>query len=201
MPSDASDCYDQDAAPAPPMHEEDKKSIISRQLARQMLTAITKGKPSSFAHQHVAVTFAEVTARKCWTERKEERREKTLMSTFDVDGPCTIATPYNPEWEILPRPELRSMSTCWVVDTKANIIKDATLTREDGLTAHLQSQGKEKGKEKDYKSTDLATDSDDVNTSRAIDSIGDQGLDCTVLRKVRGLWQIIDLPSQQYNFC
>jgi hypothetical protein len=40
---------------------------------------------------------------------------RTLFSAFDVDGPCLVATPYDAAWERLPRPEARSMSTCWVV--------------------------------------------------------------------------------------
>jgi hypothetical protein len=45
-----------------------------------------------------------------------EARARGLVSAFDVDGPCLVAIPHNCDWEMLPRPELRSMSICWVVE-------------------------------------------------------------------------------------
>jgi len=45
-----------------------------------------------------------------------ERRAKELMSTFNVDGPRVVATPYNPAWEIPPHSGTRSTSTCRVVE-------------------------------------------------------------------------------------
>ncbi|EJT82113.1 hypothetical protein GGTG_02087 [Gaeumannomyces tritici R3-111a-1] len=41
---------------------------------------------------------------------------RPLAATFDVDGSCVVATPYNPAWEVIPAPAMRSMSTCWVVE-------------------------------------------------------------------------------------
>ena len=65
------------------------------------------------------IVLTEVAANRDYHSASGERRRKeTLLSTFDVDGPCQVATPYNPDWEVLPRPKLRSMRVCWVVEER-----------------------------------------------------------------------------------
>ncbi|KAL8357459.1 hypothetical protein RB598_002328 [Gaeumannomyces tritici] len=59
-----------------------------------------------------------------------------LAATFDVDGRCTVATPYNPAWEVLPRPAERSMSTCWVV-----------VKEEPGVSGNKDGEGRRDGRE------------------------------------------------------
>ncbi|KAH0434191.1 hypothetical protein CcaCcLH18_05515 [Colletotrichum camelliae] len=44
----------------------------------------------------------------------EEIRTRDFVSVFDVDGPCTIATPFDAAREMIPHPVIRSMSVCWV---------------------------------------------------------------------------------------
>ncbi|KAL8391578.1 hypothetical protein RB595_010267 [Gaeumannomyces hyphopodioides] len=47
---------------------------------------------------------------------EQDQGPRPLAATFDVDGSRMVATPYNPAWEVLPAPAMRSMSTCWVVE-------------------------------------------------------------------------------------
>ncbi|KAL8303361.1 hypothetical protein RB600_007006 [Gaeumannomyces tritici] len=47
---------------------------------------------------------------------EQDQGPRPLAATFDIDGSCMVATPYNPAWEVLPAPAMRSMSTCWVVE-------------------------------------------------------------------------------------
>lgn len=65
-------------------------------------------------------------------ERMEEAHTRDLVSVFDVDGPCLIAIPHNGDWEMLPRPALRSMSVCWVVEPVARTKQDASEERTEG---------------------------------------------------------------------
>lgn len=57
-------------------------------------------------------------------ELMEEAHARDLVSVFDVDGPCLITIPHNGDWEMLPRPALRSMSVCWVVEPVARTKQD-----------------------------------------------------------------------------
>lgn len=50
-----------------------------------------------------------------WTDAAEIIRSRRV-AVFDVDGPCEIITPFDRDLEILPRPEQRSMSLCWIVE-------------------------------------------------------------------------------------
>lgn len=50
-----------------------------------------------------------------WSEEAEARRAQRV-SVFDVDGPCTIATPFDSDNERLPHSKDRSMSICWIVE-------------------------------------------------------------------------------------
>lgn len=46
----------------------------------------------------------------------ERKRSKNLFAVLDVDEPCLVGIPHCGEWETLPRPEVRSMSICCVVN-------------------------------------------------------------------------------------
>lgn len=110
-------------------------SIMNRQLYRQQISHIfsaeeideycelqTDGdKSGRVGGLHLQLTpgsmfsFLETSAR-CYDADAEIRRSQELFSVFDVDGPCTIAIPYDTAWEMLPHPSFRSMSVCWVVE-------------------------------------------------------------------------------------
>ncbi|KAI4702958.1 hypothetical protein J4E81_001831 [Alternaria sp. BMP 2799] len=182
---------------------ESQRSIISRQLARQFLTVgvestlARKGKQGN--SRHAMVTFPEILRRDLWSDRKERIRERSLMSAFDVDGPCLVATPYNPEWEVLPRPKLRSTSVCWVVEVKEGGVSAGMEDDElDVVDCGLKGERKVRGKGKERSGVDSPepespTDPDDVKAGKLLDR---RDLDLRVLRKVKGLWRIMDLPSQ-----
>jgi hypothetical protein len=178
------------------------RSIISRQSARQMLTAQIE---STFARngetsigRHSMVTYPEIIRRDLWSDRKERIRKGTLLSTFDVDGPCLVATPHNPEWEVLPRPKLRSTSVCWVVEPKENdngaTGAPAEMEEDSGDVSNSESATATDGKGKERASDESQEAEDSISPEHKRD------LDLRVLRKVKGLWQIMDLPSQVYLF-
>jgi hypothetical protein len=139
-----------------------------------------------------------------WNARGEERRSQNLISAFDVDGPCLVATPYNPDWEILPRPDLRSMSVCWVLESKSVAItsdEDKALDQMFWDNVWGGSVGsKEKGKEKALRSTTEEDDSMELKTRSRNENEDDAMPVYRVVRKVKGSWQMMDLPSQEYVF-
>ncbi|KAL8364542.1 hypothetical protein RB595_003700 [Gaeumannomyces hyphopodioides] len=51
-----------------------------------------------------------------YSETERDQGPRRLAAAFEVNGPCVVATPYNPAWEVLPSPEIRSMSTCWAAE-------------------------------------------------------------------------------------
>jgi hypothetical protein len=190
------------------------KSIISRQISRQMIAMVAQSGPSgsiNTKYRYAMATLTDVASTNYWSEDAEKRREESLMSAFDVDGPCQIATPYNPEWEILPHPDLRSMSVCWVFEPKDDGLDSALLVAEtlddasNEIDADMDHQGmvKENVKEKTRgkeKASENSGNADSTDTYRSINDLEDQAPAFRVLRKVRGLWQIMDLPSQEYVF-
>jgi hypothetical protein len=189
-------------------------SIIDKQIRRHMIHAQIQGTtsikrvPENWRWPYIVLTEI-IANRDYWSARGERRRNETLLSTFDVDGPCQVATPYNPEWEIFPRPKLRSMRVCWVVEER-NGSEGATITTavtEDTPsdtplgTPHSNRAGAErKGKER---ATDLMQEAEAPENASAPDTterFGNQNLNLQVLRKVKGLWQIMELPRQDYVF-
>jgi hypothetical protein len=156
--------------------ERKRDSIISRQIQRQMLTGYMQVSsslsPNSLTtkSRHAFITLMDVIRDNYMSEESEMLRERSLAAAFDVDGPCCVGTPFNPEWEILPRPELRSGRVCWVVEG----------SKRDGPKSSDVAKGKRKREDGDR--------------------FGDQGVELKVLRKVKGLWGIMDLPSQAYTF-
>jgi hypothetical protein len=64
---------------------------------------------------HKALSLIEIGGYGDWSDENEAYRSTHHASFFDVDGPCLVAVPYNGEWEILPRPYVRTKRICWVV--------------------------------------------------------------------------------------
>ena len=77
-----------------------------------------------------AASMRDVLDRAILTRKAEERRKRQLVTTFDVDGPCTVAIPFNYDWEWFPHLFLRTTSVYWVVES----IEQVTL-HEDTLPA------------------------------------------------------------------
>ena len=122
-----------DASEDDDVAEDDKedyasKSILQRQAIRKM-TALMVGvagfgsssddMKTSLDRRNIAtltVALSQLHSSKVPLSEIETRRSKELVAVFDVDGPCLVSIPHCGEWEMLPRPEVRSMSICWVVD-------------------------------------------------------------------------------------
>ncbi|KAF4536858.1 uncharacterized protein LTHEOB_11865 [Lasiodiplodia theobromae] len=122
------------------------------------------------------VGYMDVVSRGIWQPEAEERRVEGLVSAFDVDGPSLISTLYDGNWEVLPRPEIRSMSVCWVLESvhyrKASTEEQVTSVREMDPEDAMKTSEMEEDTDCAYK----------------------------VLDKVKGLWQLMDYPLQQYTF-
>lgn len=97
----------------------------------------------------------------------EQYRAQNWVSVFDVDGPCTIATPYNALWEVIPHPSLRSMSACWVVNLFKAPESQNNLTAQDSSSADANVAGQNEPQSMSF---------------------------MRVLKKVRGMWQIQEVP-------
>ncbi|KAJ8106869.1 hypothetical protein OPT61_g9257 [Boeremia exigua] len=175
------------------------QTILERAATRAMLCAelnsllVTHNDEYSKSEIYPLMAFMEIVVKDSWSSSAEDRRESTLVSTFDVDGPCTVATPYNPNWEVLPRPELRNMSTCWVVEP----VKSEHETSDEESQTSAQSE-KSRGKRKASEMDDTCGLSDMDKEPSETDHRPLGTYD--VLRKVKGLWEIMNLPSQEYIF-
>ncbi|KAH7258787.1 hypothetical protein B0J15DRAFT_466037 [Fusarium solani] len=208
-------------------------SILGRQLSRQVMGFIAqdniissylegglqRGFPIINSGSMMAFLICSGTGVHSFSE--EQRRVETLVSVFDVDGPCFASTVYSLEWEILPHPDMRSMRICWVVQKaqshsiptaqpsstcKGSEMKLTERRREklpldnssdDALQAPIVPLGEAGGR----------TLRDGIITTRAKFEHQDQP-ECDngeepsyqVLNKVKGMWQTMDLPSRVYTF-
>ncbi|EQB44444.1 hypothetical protein CGLO_16811 [Colletotrichum gloeosporioides Cg-14] len=115
-----------------------------------------------------------------WSHETEINRAQKLVSVFDVDKSCLVATAYDADWELLPRPGLRSLSTCWVVE---QIV-------EEELDWEHNSKGKDKG----------PTGQANIDVgSRVVE--GNKGTHLyRVIDKVKGLWEIMEPPEKAHYF-
>ncbi|KAK7911039.1 hypothetical protein PG985_013520 [Apiospora marii] len=190
----------QSSTPAQPM----PKSILQRQLSRRILAALSsvfidcpegneKVKPELLVAGNYAY-FYETVVEGIWDNDREDARVRDLASVFDVDGPCTVATLFNPDWEILPRPACRSMSVCWVVDSIQH--GDAMVSQHE--QEQVVSQGQVKGKEPEHAPSISQSASAEGGQPKADLDGGKRSF--RVVKKVRGMWQIMDLPIQSYWF-
>lgn len=97
----------------------------------------------------------------------EQYRAQNWVSVFDVDRPCTIATPYDALWEVIPHPSLRSMSACWVVNIFKAPDSQKKLSAQGSSSAEASVAGQNEPQSMSF---------------------------MRVLRKVRGMWQIQEVP-------
>lgn len=184
-------------------------SIVRRQTVFQMIANMysmanveSSGRSKSEANRDLGYPAAGLTQIACsrdyWNAKGEERRFRSLISAFDVDGPCLIATPYNPDWEILPRPELRSMSVCWVLEPKINGLWSDTskvsIQNSTDVSPETYVETERKGKRKRCGSAAA------MRKRRCREHAEDLMPAYQVLTKVKGSWQLMDLPSQEYVF-
>ncbi|KAI0206564.1 hypothetical protein F4808DRAFT_404586 [Astrocystis sublimbata] len=172
-------------------HERPSTSILQRQLRRTMyanlisiqIPGAMQGSPR--VNVGTMSTFVEVTTSGTWEAAAEEARGSNLVSAFDVEGPCLVMTPYNADWEMLPRPALRSQRVCWVIE--------AAGPGGEPMGAIADSS--------DIISRDIAGQlAESASTSKCAENTGDEKIadwnkrTYRVTRKVKGLWQLMEPP-------
>lgn len=177
-----------------------KRTILDRQVSRQLLANVFKHRlhepaapkkhSSAVLSVGSVVEFSECAGYGTWTLKEEDRRAENLVSVFDVDGPCLVATPYDSSWEVLPHPELRTMSVCWVVegvpDPSPN---DTSAVSEE---KHSRNESPEPPDAEIFDPAFLV----DMRQSREDKPVPSY----RVLEKVKGMWQLMDTPLQTYLF-
>lgn len=202
---------------------EEGKSILQRQLGRKLLAISMQSAlinddgtlDDSTMDRGSLIWYAVTVATGVWTVRAEDKRVSELVAAFDVDGPCVVATPFDSNWEMLPRPDVRSMSVCWVVepveDAESEKAEPEDTTRDvhfsDGMKAGEGTQQVRLSDEspKSHHSPGLSDKSDEPGGDEGPSSSeagGRLGPDANfkVVDKVKGVWQIMDIPSQIYAF-
>ncbi|KFA65056.1 hypothetical protein S40285_03092 [Stachybotrys chlorohalonatus IBT 40285] len=176
--------------------DDEEKTILEKQVIRHMLSNffnsiglddedVQQGRREPLSSG--SLTSLTLLVREINRPDHERRRAERLVSVFDVDGPCTVATPYSSEWEFLPRPDLRSMDVCWVVE-RADEVRPVVEPDAGG-----EARVKETGSDND----DAEVAGDSGQEARAIGSSFGR---YRVIDKVRGMWEIMDIPTQSYQF-
>ncbi|KAK3361771.1 hypothetical protein B0T24DRAFT_724253 [Lasiosphaeria ovina] len=195
-------------------------TLLGRQFSLQFQTtwlSSTVTGTRTAAGEHVDVSagmlahLKDIEARGSWTAATDARRARDLVAVFDVDGPCTVATPFDHDWEWLPRPELRSMSACWVVE---RVVVPVDADRY-GVVFGAVSRGDRDGDVREAQAVGESAGQPSLNAGTAAGIVGGGSEiiasveDCIVVEKapafrvvgkVRGSWQLMDLPLQEYVF-
>lgn len=107
---------------------DDRNPIAHRQIVRNktarhrgILDLVSLATKSQTTYEelekdwHKALFLIDIGVYGDWSDENEAYRSTHHASFFDVDGPCLVAVPYNGEWEVLPRPYVRTKRICWVV--------------------------------------------------------------------------------------
>ncbi|KAI3321486.1 hypothetical protein HD806DRAFT_523966 [Xylariaceae sp. AK1471] len=176
--------------------------ILRRQLRRDIIAQMIAADTNDInpgAPRVVPGTlsgFLEVVVGGLWRKESEERRMCNLVSTFDVDGPCTVLTPYNSDWEMLPHPELRSMSVCWVI----NPLKPDNQQPSPSSPSLPQTLTSNISNPLDFSAEASASEPckpvvPESNPPRS----NTDGCVYGVVSKVRGLWALMDPPIQAFT--
>ncbi|KAH7310974.1 hypothetical protein BKA65DRAFT_162144 [Rhexocercosporidium sp. MPI-PUGE-AT-0058] len=190
-PKSPKNTYPLNNAPKTILRRQERLQIVSN-LANMFILLTASGKDLSTTHNPGSYTYlAEALSQGIWSREADEARERELVSVFDVDGPCVVATPYNSEWEGFPRSTLRSMSTCWVAE-----LVDDSAGREDSspdVSPPVEEVG---GKGEREESVEEIPDASTAEAEPE-DGVGDQEVSLyRVLSKVRGLRQVMDVPFE-----
>ena len=251
-----------------PFKRLEDKTLLERQISRQVMAMLVKavhdddrsnggvnlGNLVSYTHMLCFDTMSDAT----------ERRRAQKVSVFDVNGPCTIATPYDADTEIMPHPEDRSMRICWVVERlaerdademQAEIATSASPTEEElsnqkettklpqakqfcsSKEDHAQHEGRQARQDSELSVSEETNSSTSINlqtkpstgatvnaeeqcrsnqvadtsSSAMIKQDDGEGVSSNVnraleagnyrvVKKVRGMWEMIEYPLQQYRF-
>ncbi|KAJ2992729.1 hypothetical protein NUW58_g2067 [Xylaria curta] len=176
------------------------RTILQRQMARVILAEImsAQSQMSGYIIPGTLVAMAEAAHTGMWSEKAEERRIKDLVSTFNVDGPCMVATPYNADWEMLPRSELRSMSICWVIEPvdSTNSVRSAVSSGSSASSAPPEIEMKISEPTDPMEQPSIADGGGDTAQKMSASDDTDEQV-YRVVSKVRGLWKLmIDPPGQ-----
>ena len=190
-------------------------TILSRQMTLQFFTTMSTMAPHSgdnvprLPTEHTSVNassltyFAYLVSRDTWSAEADEQRARELVAVFDVDGPCTVATPFVPDWEVLPRPGIRGMSVCWVVEEAVAASKECDEGKGKELLADAKVHGGELGcsgkSDGEDSGGDLEGKKGDAE-GRTVIHNDEEGKPTVyrVVNKVKGLWEIIEMLPQQY---
>ena len=213
--------------PARNLHPQAASStILSRQLTLQFFTTLssmvlhTGDQAPRLPSENTSINssslayFAYLVSRDAWSAEADEKRARELVAVFDVDGPCTVATPFVPDWEMLPRPGIRGMSVCWVVEEALVASKEDGRRKEEELVADVKVDEGEPGG-LDPAGVQLDPGSGEIDTEDSGADQEEKGGDAEgravlhndgegeptvyrVVNKVKGLWEIIEMVPQQY---
>ncbi|KAI0107572.1 hypothetical protein GGR51DRAFT_559377 [Nemania sp. FL0031] len=113
-----------------------------------------------------------------------ERHRALQVACFDVDEPCLVFTPYDTAREMLPHPNTRTMRVCWVA-------KPLPISAGSERSLTLRDKSSEDGAPLNTEATALSKGTGHV------DSIVEQ---YEVLKRVKGVWRIMEQPEGKYTF-
>ena len=181
------------------------KTILQRQFTRNLLAMLTGSMISTepkeidnFAmDRRNMARFADTLYYRVEQGEQKQPLEHDHVAAFNVDGPCLLAVPFNGEWEMLPRPAIRSMSNCWVIEqipSNNNDCGDYSNSESFDDGTQVRARRSENGaKGKDPLS--------EFEGSPEVDVSEHSEPSYRVLNKVQGVWQImLDIAMQKFTF-
>ncbi|KAL8294608.1 hypothetical protein RB597_007772 [Gaeumannomyces tritici] len=190
-----------------------RATILQRQLRDRLLMdhilatkqelAADPSKADSLSKYNANIAkYFELSTLSSTPREADEEWARSLVSTFDVDGPCTVATPYDPVREMLPHPAVRSMSACWVVKELSPYSHMERAEEPGSASAQVEQDGCRKADK--GKGVERQQSAEDDGPSKPGRPGGDfypaVSRRYKVVDKVKGLWELMDRPWQQHSF-
>lgn len=182
------------------------KILASRAAIGQFERYNTDGKHADWDPRNMASLIMAGAALR--DRRKEGLHENKLrvedcVAIFDVDAPCVVAIPYQGDLERLPRPSLRSMSVCWVVEPV--ILKKELGTgssEKNGPDVSAVDSGSSKEDSPIQEDSAEASEAERLEGQAPPEGEDDEHEPLyKVVNKVRGLWTItLGSPYKKFLF-
>ncbi|KAF5239897.1 hypothetical protein FAUST_4666 [Fusarium austroamericanum] len=162
------------------------ESIMDRQLSYELIANIVQSRIESDTsiglaemRNNVPLVAASLLGL-VWNAEVEANRLRRCVSVFDVHGPCIVATPFEFDLEVLPHSKVRHLSRCWVVE---HVADEKIPQREDVAGGKKPASGIE---------------SVNIGVNAAMGNEGTRLY--RVVGKVKGLWEIMELPQKAHYF-
>lgn len=162
--------------------------LLSHFMKRDNTNSLGASQASAVAN---LMLFAISLGSDIWTS-DVERQRALQVACFDVDESCVVFTPYDAAREILPHPTTRTMKVCWVV-------KPLSASTGSEGSPIPRDRSNEEGTPLDTKAGAPSEGTGHVGSEHQ-ERGGSDLEQYQIIKRVKGVWRIMEPPEQSCTF-